>query len=438
MKGVRICILFLILFGLWILPVGCGGGGGGEAQTNTPQSCSQLVPNVNTTAPSQTIVTSGTNVQTITVNGGPLGDYPNAAFTSVTVCDSTNSNCQTIKDVLVDTGSSGLILLYSALSSQLQSAFKAQRSSSSNFGECVQFADFSYIWGPVQTAYVQLAGEATASAIPIHILGDPTFSTIPSTCSGAYEADDLDHLGANGILGIGPTQYDCSSGGTNYCCSFSGNGITCSYDATQPWSVAYYACTSSSCTYTSVPVAQQVQNPVALFSTDNNGVIIELPFISGPTATLTGSMVFGIDTSEGNNSSSGTTKFYLDSSGNISTMFNSKKITGFIDSGSNGYFFTDTSITQCTGENAGWYCPPSKTLVNLTATNSDNNSDSNTVSFSVGNAADMFNSCQNDYALNTLGGTSAFYFDWGLPFFYGRNVYTAIDTMNGNKPYWAY
>ncbi|MDQ1387146.1 MAG: hypothetical protein QOF56_600, partial [Acidobacteriaceae bacterium] len=51
-------------------------------------------------------------------------------------------------------------------------------------------------------------------------------------------------------------------------------------------------------------------------------------------------------------------------------------------------------------------------------------------------------------AFSQLGGPDTFpgtktqsYFDWGLPFFYGRNVYTAIETKStpgGTGPYWAY
>ena len=193
MKGVRNYILILILFGVWILPAGCGGGGG--SSTSTPAlssakaitvfnivspaatgfgtesthtiaitvpydtSVTNLVATFTTTGASVTvgsttqisgstandftspvtytvtaadgttqnyIVTvtvspfSSTNVQTITVNGGPpsISYYPqsNTAFTSVIVCEhGSTSNCATIDYVMVDTGSVGLRLLSSAL-----------------------------------------------------------------------------------------------------------------------------------------------------------------------------------------------------------------------------------------------------------------------------------------------------------------------------------
>jgi hypothetical protein len=40
-----------------------------------------------------------------------------------------------------------------------------------------------------------------------------------------------------------------------------------------------------------------------------------------------------------------------------------------------------------------------------------------------------------------LGGTFSGGFDWGLPFFFGRNVFVAIQgqsTPGGTAPYWAY
>jgi hypothetical protein len=152
-----------------------------------------------------------TNVQTITVNGGPVSGeiIPNIAYTSVTVCvphspPPPTTTCQTIDNVLVDTGSSGLRLLSSVLTLSLP----AEQIGGGTLGECVQFVDGSYLWGSVQTADVYLGGTEVAHSVPIHVL-DSTFSTLPSDCSGTYEADDLHHLGANGILGIAPFQYDC-------------------------------------------------------------------------------------------------------------------------------------------------------------------------------------------------------------------------------------
>jgi len=43
-----------------------------------------------------------------------------------------------------------------------------------------------------------------------------------------------------------------------------------------------------------------VQNPVTLFATDNNGVIIELPAVSGVETSVTGSLIFGIGTQSNN------------------------------------------------------------------------------------------------------------------------------------------
>ena len=203
-------------------------------------------------------------------------------------------------------------------------------------------------------------------------------------------------------------------------------------------------------TSTTVPLTQQVQNPVALFSTDNNGVIIELPSVTDPTASLTGSLVFGISTQSNNVLSNSTANtFYLDSSGYINTNFNgSTSIPSFIDSGSNGYFFQDAVIYQCsaTSNAYGFYCtsgPSDNTLdpQNLTATISDNKgNNSPTVDFSVGDAVYMFtyNGYKNYAVFNTLGGPfGSNYFDWGLPFFYGNNVYTSI-TPDGDGSYYAF
>jgi hypothetical protein len=387
-------------------------------------------------------VSSVDNVQPIVVNGGPTADsssgyiYPNAAFTSVTVCVPGTSNCQTIDGILVDTGSVGLTLLSSSTYSggALTLTLPQQTIDGNPLAEIVQYADGSYVWGPTQIADVKIAGES-ASSVPIHVL-DHYFYTIPTDFSigGGPEEDTLQSLGANGILGVGQYQQDC--GGA--CVATAGES---------PPTGTYYECSASGCQPVFVPLSQQVQNPVSMFSQDNNGVIVTLPVVSGAEVTVSGSLIFGIGT-QSNNGLGSATVYTLNQDYSITTIYNNQTMpNSYIDSGSNGYFFWDSTITQCptSGTNdyaSGYYCP-SATL-NLSATNKGANGTSGTITFSVGNATTLFSGSTSNYAaFSTLAGpnTPTDSFDWGLPFFYGRTVYTAIQGMNtpaGQGPYWAY
>jgi hypothetical protein len=229
-------------------------------------------------------------------------------------------------------------------------------------------------------------------------------------------------LGANGILGVGQLPQDC---GVNDTCPAAAN--------------QYFSCASASATCTAVTatVAQQVQNPVSLFATDNNGVIVELPAVSGAELTVSGSLVFGIGT-ESNNSLGSATVYDADPNTlNFNTNFNGVDFTdaAFIDSGSYGYLFPDSSIATCDG----YYCPAS--TVNLSATTQGVTTGSGTVRFSIANAETLFTNFPNDAAYSDLGGPISGFFDWGLPFFYGQNVFVAIEgasTPGGSGPYWAY
>src|ERR1039457_1836484 len=96
---------------------------------------------------------SGTNTSTNTINVVPIvidaGPVPgaseiNVAYVSVTVCTPGTSACQTIDHVLLDTGSSGLRLLNSALYSNLN--LPAVTNSSGAIGECMTFAE-GFTWG---------------------------------------------------------------------------------------------------------------------------------------------------------------------------------------------------------------------------------------------------------------------------------------------------
>lgn len=400
MRNIRIILCVTACFACTFL-IGCGGSSGGSTPANV-------------------ITTTGSNVAPISVNGGPEGDYADAAFISLTVCVPGTSTCQTVDDVLVDTGSYGLRILSSALTV----ALPQQKSADGNpVAECLTFLG-SYTWGPVQTADVKISGEE-ASSMPLQVLSDSDFRA-PEGCtsSGYPSADTVETLGANGILGVGLFAQDC------------GSPCPASYNQ-------YFECPSSGCVNipgSGEPLDQQVVNPVALFATDNNGVIVELPGVStGGEESLSGSLVFGIGTQS--NNALGAAKVYAAPEAAFTTTFdNGTYPQSFIDSGSNALFFENaTGIAECGSDASGFYCPAAP--VSLSATN-EASGVSGAVNFTITDAQAIFNA--NDFAGDLGGlpiGGSTNYFDWGLPFFFGRNVYVAIDgasTSGGTGPFWAY
>lgn len=399
-NSARLFLLSLSLIAL-LSAAGCGGG-----SNSTPVT----VGNNTITPPS-----SGNNVVPIVVNAGPASaPQTNLAYVSVTVCvPGSATNCQTIDNIQVDTGSEGLRILSSVLTAALP---QESDTSGNPVAECAQFAD-GYTWGPMVLADVKIGGEQ-AGNVPVQVIGggNGTLSAVPSSCASTGTAEStVDALGANGILGIGPFREDC--------------GTSCDDTNLSQNPGFYYTCPSGGCAQAAVAVAQQAQNPVWMFPTDNNGTIVELPAIpASGAATVNGSLVFGIGT-QANNSLGSAAVFTLDNSGNFTTTFKGTPYTqSFLDSGSNGLFFLDsatTGIPECTGSNTGFYCPSS--TQNLSATDQGTNGTTATVNFSLV-SADTLSATAN--AFNNIGGPSPNSFDWGLPFFYGRNVFTGIAGQN--------
>jgi hypothetical protein len=397
---------------------------------------------------------AGLNTAVVLVDGGdvPGNAHANGAFTSVTICNPGSATvCQTVDGILVDTGSSGLRILQSQIPLlKLPTQVDANGNTLEN---CDSFADGSYIWGPVSYADVYIGGETANSiggqtavnSIRAQVISGSN-TTVPASCAngGTTNANAPQLLGENGILGVGAEPTDCTLAGTNYC-----DG------SVQPVPPnLYYTCPSTGCAITDSPIlvtkTQQVTNPIPFFSQDNNGVILQLPLLSGSAASVTGIMVFGIGT-ESNNQLGSATVFTLDSSDNFTTLYNGQTLTdSFIDSGSNALYFPDL-LPTCAAS-VQLFCPSS--LTGLAATNQGTTQGNNTVDFSVDNADNLFSAYPGFAAFSTLAGPEGTYnscsqgspsctFDWGLPFFYGRSVYTAIDgqsTPSGapNAPWWAY
>jgi len=378
------------LAGVFLSLGGCGGGSGGGSGTVTPPAIQ--------------------NTQPLIVDAGPA-NYVNILFTSVTVCaPGASTNCQTIDHIQVDTGSTGLRIMGSVLSPALALP-QAIDANGNPLYNCVQFVD-GYSWGSVRTADVRFADER-ASSMPIQVIGDTGNPAIPTSCSSSGPPENtVATFGANGILGLGLFQYDCGSA-----C------VTSALPGT------YYGCPSSGCRPVAVSLAQQLPNPVSLFATDNNGVIIDLPAVPAiGAATVSGTLIFGIGT-QANNSLGNATVFKVDpNTGNLRTVFNNQAYdNSYVDAGSTAIFFGTGFYRGCSGAALGLYCPA--TTQNLSASLRGANGTSGAISFSVANADLLFANNPTFNVFNNLGApnSDATSFDWGLPFFLGRRVYTALE-----------
>jgi hypothetical protein len=392
------------------------GGGGGEGGSMGSGSSGGTTP-------------GPANVVDVVVDAGPAGTSSpdvNTLFTTVTVCVPGTSSCQTIDHIQVDTASYGLRIVASALTLSLPVQTAAPGSS---LVECTQFVD-GYSWGPVALADVQISGES-ASSVPVQVIGDSNFATVPTDCSNTGPPEDtVAQFGANGILGIGVFAQDCGPD----CVGVSNvnNGV-------------YYACTTSTCLPTAVTsLTSQVTNPVVMFATDNNGVIIQLPAVAAAgAATVAGSMIFGIDT-QSNNKSGSQSIITVDSSlGEFTTLFNGETLTqSFLDTGSNGLYFNDASLPICSSSGfSDFYCP--STTQSLSATLQGFDGVSASGAFSVANAESLGADNASLVAFANLAGPISMdgSFDWGLPFYYGRTVYTVVEnasTAVGTGPYVAF
>ncbi|MDR5779177.1 DUF3443 domain-containing protein [Caballeronia sp. LZ065] len=422
------CALLLVT-ALCSLLVACGGGGGnGEASgtsargttTATPASSASPAAPAQADAPqsaSTTVVqSSSSNVQPITVSRTAT-DTRNMLQTSVTLCVPGTNTCQTIDGIQVDTGSHGLRVLASALDPTMALPPVAGSAPGSAMAECAVFGS-GYTWGAVRQADIRLAGQLAAST-SVQIIADPAVPGVAQDCNqSGLSMLNATTLRGNGILGIGPFVADC--------------GANCANSPMPRW---YYRCAAGACAPSPLAVAQQVTNPVANFATDNNGVVIELPDVPDHGAfSVNGTLTFGIG-SQANNALGSATVLAADSaSAYVTTDFGGTSYgASFIDSGSNGLFFPSTTLARC----GGWFCPA--TTQSLSATIRSPAGAQSTVNFSVAPSTSLFGS--GNYAFDNLAGPSSNLFDWGLPFFFGRRVFTAFQeraTPAGAGPYYAF
>jgi hypothetical protein len=346
---------------------------------------------------------------TITVSGGAFSNGVNLPQVSVQLCAPGTGTCQTINNVLLDTGSTGVRIAAGALNASLLAALPREMVGSAPLSACAQFLD-GYTWGTMRVADITL-GPKSAPSQPLQIVGDTAAGNVPAACSdnGTLQAENTPaELGTNGIIGVAAFLQDC--------------GAAC---AQQVIAARYYTCPSGgACQGAVVPVAMQAQNVVANFAQDNNGVVLSLPAIpaAGQGTTL-GTLYFGIGT-QANNAMSGATVLQTDPK-TLAVSATYKQSTfpdSFLDSGSNFFFLNDASIAQCSSRGfTGFYCPASP--LDLTAGFATTANSTLNQSFSIVNAQSLFASNAGAVAVDDVAGTGvSSAIDFGLPFFYGRLV----------------
>jgi hypothetical protein len=367
------------------------------------------------------------NAVPVVVGTGATLPYVNGLFVSATICvPGSNALCQTVDNLLVDTGSTGLRIVDEVLTVNLP---RSVDTTGAALATCAQFADGTFLWGGVALADIRIGGEI-AEAVPIQIAAAPGasgFAAPPAACAsgGGQNTGSVAELDANGILGLSFFREDCGS----TCVSDSSPGV-------------YYRCSGATCAPTTLALAQQLPNPIAMFGADANGSALSLPDVppSG-TTRVGGTLTFGIGT-QSNNALGGATVLPADANGSIATVYNGRSYgSTLIDSGSNAFFFlsTRTSGMATCATHSDFYCPASPAV--LTATLTSPSGASGVIDFSVANGDALL--AADDAAFDDLAGPNigARGFVWGLPFFLGRTVFTAIEaahTPAGAGPYWAY
>lgn len=409
---------------LLLLQLQACGGGAGSSSTPPPPA-----------------LPTGSNVAPLVVDAGPAQVGVNLPSVSVKICQPGTTNCQTIDHILVDTGSSGLRIIANALTSTAVKLPAATTATGDPLYECFNFAD-GYSWGSVREADVQLA-DGQAASLRIQLIGDPAIPTAPTDCSEDLTTsppvlmpsqNTIAEVGANGILGVSVFLQDC--------------GSACETVANPGGLGFYYACPGNVCTGITILASAQVQNPVSKFAANNNGLTIVLPALTAVgQGTVNGALVLGIDTESNNQLQSAAVISVDPLSGNFTTIFNGQTYAmgGYIDSGSNGNFFTYSALPSCTSSlYAGWYCPTMS--VSLSATNQGvgASSASSNVTFSVASIEALSNANPSFAAYDNIAGAllqPVSGFDWGVPFLYGRKVSVAFEgqaTAAGAGPFFAY
>lgn len=342
----------------------------------------------------------------------------NVPYVSVTICqDSSGANCQTINNVLLDTGSIGLKINQSVLNSKLLSGLTSINDTTTNLplSSCNLYGG-GYLFTNAYTATVKLGG-MTSNNMPIQVINDINQSTVPASCSLVSFNNLLANSGANGVIGVNPQVFASNSHVKLYIESQAGVYTQLDYK-----------------TANSDPILNV--NPIVGFA-ESNGLIISLPAVTANSNTnIYGVLTFGVNTRANNQINNASVQLIGNKSSELG-YFKSTSTTNvtsrtIFDTGTNGYVVYGLNMAQC-GNN---YCPGSPTTWTSSLSNwGFDITTSYNESIQISNPVNQASAIMPNWAFvsNTPGITV-----YGLPFFFGKNVYAQFPTESQASPVWGY
>jgi hypothetical protein len=404
-----------------LLLAGCGGGGGGGSSTIVSPGATSSVP-----------LPSGSNSVAVTLAPSTAANPQiNLPYISVTLC--VGGTCAQINDVLVDTGSYGFRVAASVLATT-GLTLPQVTTSGAPLAECAQFAG-GYMWGLVRSATLQIGGETTATSIPIQVTDDITPAQLPAPDAGCTSSGTLQNIGPAGANGIGGNAiiglgalindgqryYSCSGGVCTFVCS--GYGVSF----------------STSCSN----AVSEVGNPVASFTQDNNGIILQMDGVATNGSVIAGQaglLTFGLNTQTNNMltnfqmvphaaldpTTNPDGSYFSISYGCNTCNPTTVSTTGFFDTGSN-YAYLNLSTSQLRLDAQYVYnLVSANNPVPVSATIASSTMTSYVVSNPINSNCPTCNA-YNDIAASASNSGIGSQADLGMPYFYGRSIAFAIE-----------
>jgi probable HAF family extracellular repeat protein len=421
-----VLLTLLLAFGFFALPAPAQ-----DSATAAPLSIHD--DSATTGCGTATNIGSG-NVAPLYVDGLPCvkakTPFWNEPYTNIRFCaPGSNTDCQVIDHIIVDSGSVGLRLVSAAVKNALFAKMPTVTTGGKTVTECETYVR-SYTYGPLKTADVYIAGKVVRN-FPIQVIGASGYP-VPDDCANQAPKDSTE---------------------TDTVASFYGNGLI-GVDFPLADDGRYYACTTSgkSCVVNSA--YSKIPNLVSKFDADNNGVVMSLPLISyaGSKAPVIGSLTFGVGTEPNNKPPAGAVPL-VNHFKNDTFVFNlqvgatnqagTTSASAYIDSGTSDLALAPPSWPLCKDDEAGgnqYVCPPGYGEFPLGFYSSDKTAPQFQIGVTVGNSTTLQSNgdvAYNDIAeipdKSSLPGTVAL----GLSFFFGKSNYFVFDGKEsplGNGP----